>query len=92
MRKNERKLIKINSTGKDLLDWIGLGTGPNVDPYLARTNGGCLNGDLAECFKSRALQSLDEFFDQVRSFFLNLNLNLAKSVKIIFKKNSIGPK
>ncbi|KAF5290237.1 hypothetical protein FQA39_LY14791 [Lamprigera yunnana] len=50
--------------GKDLLDWIGLGTGPNVDPYLAQANGGCLNGDLAECFKSRALQSLDEFFNE----------------------------
>ncbi|KAK4875552.1 hypothetical protein RN001_011974 [Aquatica leii] len=50
--------------GKDLLDWIGLGTGPNVDPYLSRANEGCLNGDLAECFKSRALQSLDDFFNQ----------------------------
>ncbi|KAF5296742.1 hypothetical protein FQR65_LT10178 [Abscondita terminalis] len=62
-------MVALHSTGeerigKDLLDWIGLGTGPNVDPYLARTNEGCLGGDLAECFKSRALQSLDEFFDQ----------------------------
>ncbi|XP_049808641.1 uncharacterized protein LOC126251932 isoform X1 [Schistocerca nitens] len=42
-----------------LLDWIGLGTGPDTDPYLARANAACLNGDLAECFKSRALNSLD---------------------------------
>ncbi|XP_049862086.1 uncharacterized protein LOC126355745 isoform X3 [Schistocerca gregaria] len=42
-----------------LLDWIGLGTGPETDPYLARANAACLNGDLAECFKSRALNSLD---------------------------------
>ncbi|XP_011314606.1 uncharacterized protein [Fopius arisanus] len=50
--------------GKDLLDWIGLGTGQHVDPYLARINQACLNGDLAECFKSRALGSFSEFFDQ----------------------------
>ncbi|GLV32677.1 Osiris 2 [Carabus blaptoides fortunei] len=48
--------------GKDLLDWLGLGTGPDTDPYLSKTNSACLGGDLAECFKSRALGSLDEFF------------------------------
>lgn len=51
--------------GRNLLDWIGLGTGPETDPYLARTNAACLDGDLAECFKSRALASLDEFFEKV---------------------------
>lgn len=55
----------ISGVGRGLLDWIGLGTGPDTDPYLAKTNGACLNGDLAECFKSRALGSLDEFFDKV---------------------------
>lgn len=50
--------------GKDLLDLIGFGTGPNVDPYLASTNAACLTGDLAECFKSRALASMDDFFQQ----------------------------
>lgn len=50
--------------GKDLLDWIGFGTGSDTDPYLARANAACLNGDLSECFKSRALVSLDEFFDR----------------------------
>lgn len=55
--------------GKNLLDWIGLGTGENVDPYLAKLNTQCLNGDFAECFKSRALQTLDDFFDQVRIYY-----------------------
>ncbi|XP_050304581.1 uncharacterized protein LOC126742088 [Anthonomus grandis grandis] len=50
--------------GRNLLDWIGLGTGPDQDPYLAKTNAQCLNGDLASCFQSRALGSLDDFFNQ----------------------------
>uniref|UniRef100_A0A6E8VI65 Protein osiris 2 n=1 Tax=Anopheles coluzzii TaxID=1518534 RepID=A0A6E8VI65_ANOCL len=50
--------------GKNLFDFIGLGTGGNVDPYLARTNAQCLNGELAECFKSQALQTFGEFFDK----------------------------
>jgi Protein of unknown function (DUF1676) len=53
--------------GKNLLaDLIGLGTGPEIDPYLAQTNAQCLTGDLAECFKSRALSSMDDFFLQER--------------------------
>ncbi|XP_046384532.1 uncharacterized protein LOC124154694 [Ischnura elegans] len=48
--------------GKNLLNWLGLGTGPETDPYLAAANEQCLVGDLSECFKSRALSSLDEFF------------------------------
>ncbi|XP_053672219.1 uncharacterized protein LOC128722568 [Anopheles nili] len=50
--------------GKDLFDYVGLGTGPNVDPYLARTNSQCLRGELAECFKSQALNTFGEFFDR----------------------------
>ncbi|XP_076631068.1 DUF1676 domain-containing protein Osi2 [Colletes latitarsis] len=50
--------------GKGIFDWIGLGTGRNVDPYMAKTNKGCLNGDLAECFKSQALSYFTDFFDQ----------------------------
>ncbi|XP_052863712.1 uncharacterized protein LOC128270352 [Anopheles cruzii] len=50
--------------GKNLLDFIGLGTGGNVDPYLARTNAQCLNGELAECFKSQALNTFGEFFER----------------------------
>ncbi|KAK5644809.1 hypothetical protein RI129_006109 [Pyrocoelia pectoralis] len=67
----------VSRTGTDLLDWIGLGTGPDVDPYLAKTNAGCLNGDLAECFKSRALQSVDEFFNQ-RSYQLTENARILR--------------
>jgi len=48
--------------GNHLLEFIGLGTGQNVDPYLARSNANCLGGDLAECFKSQALTSFDDFF------------------------------
>ncbi|KAG5671905.1 hypothetical protein PVAND_002074 [Polypedilum vanderplanki] len=48
--------------GRHLLDFIGLGTGENIDPYLRRTNEKCLNGELAECFKSQALNSFDEIF------------------------------
>ncbi|XP_058813150.1 uncharacterized protein LOC131677380 [Topomyia yanbarensis] len=48
--------------GKHLLDFVGLGTGPNVDPYLGRTNAQCLNGELADCFKSQALNTFTEFF------------------------------
>lgn len=50
--------------GKHLLDFIGLGTGGNVDPYLARTNAQCLNGELADCFKSQALNTFTEFFSK----------------------------
>ncbi|XP_055524508.1 uncharacterized protein LOC129718112 [Wyeomyia smithii] len=48
--------------GKHLLDFVGLGTGPNVDPYLGRTNAQCLNGELADCFKSQALNTFTDFF------------------------------
>ena len=62
--------------GKDLLDWIGLGTGRHIDPYLARANEACLNGDFAECFKSRALNSFSDFFDQPE-------YSLSENVKVI---------
>ncbi|XP_015585610.1 uncharacterized protein LOC107263192 [Cephus cinctus] len=63
--------------GKDLFDWIGLGTGQNVDPYLSKTNRACLEGDLAECFKSRALQSFSEFFDRP-TYSLNENVRVIR--------------
>ncbi|KAL3268017.1 hypothetical protein HHI36_007150 [Cryptolaemus montrouzieri] len=50
--------------GRGLLDWIGLGTGADTDPYQARTNANCISGDLAECFKSRALSAFEEFFSK----------------------------
>lgn len=49
-------------SGRNLFDFIGLGTGGSVDPFLRRTNEKCLNGELAECFKSQALNSFDEIF------------------------------
>ncbi|XP_069679314.1 uncharacterized protein Osi2 isoform X2 [Periplaneta americana] len=63
--------------GKNLLDWIGFGTGSDTDPYLARANSECLNGDLSECFKSRALSSLDEFFDK-ESYTLTENARMVR--------------
>lgn len=58
----------VSFLGRDLLDWIGLGIGPEKDPYVAKTNSDCINGDLAECFKSRALTSFEEFFDKVINY------------------------
>ncbi|XP_046610954.1 uncharacterized protein LOC124300678 [Neodiprion virginianus] len=76
--------------GKDLLDWIGLGAGPNVDPFLARTNTACLNGDLAECFKSRALNSLSEFFDQ-QEYNLNGNVRVVRMSRDVVREVSRQP-
>lgn len=50
--------------GKHLLDFVGLGTGNNVDPFIAQVNGKCLNGDLSECFKSQALNTFNDFFNK----------------------------
>lgn len=50
--------------GKHLLDFVGLGTGGNTDPYLAKTNANCLNGELAECFKSQAIGTFTDFFNK----------------------------
>jgi hypothetical protein len=54
--------IEGRQSGRHLFDFIGLGTGNNIDPYLRKTNEKCLNGELAECFKSQALNSVDEVF------------------------------
>ncbi|XP_044271477.1 uncharacterized protein LOC123015666 [Tribolium madens] len=61
---DERSFRQPEAEDRTILDWIGLGTGPDTDPYLAKTNAACLEGDLAECFKSRALASLDDFFNK----------------------------
>lgn len=58
----QQPLVEGNRQGKNLLDFVGLGTGSNVDPYVAKTNNNCLTGDLAECFKSQALGSFNDFF------------------------------
>lgn len=52
--------IEGRQSPRHLLDYIGLGTGNNIDPYLRKTNEKCLNGELAECFKSQALNTVDE--------------------------------
>ncbi|OXU21776.1 hypothetical protein TSAR_009593 [Trichomalopsis sarcophagae] len=76
--------------GKDLLDWIGLGTGHHVDPYLARINEGCLNGDFAECFKSRALNTFSDFFDQ-DLYNLNDNVKVIRMPRDVVKEVSRQP-
>lgn len=38
------------------------GLGNDNDPYLSKTNGNCLGGDLSECFKTQALNTFDEIF------------------------------
>lgn len=43
-----------------LLSIFGLGN--DNDPYLSKTNGKCLGGDLSECFKTQALNTFDEIF------------------------------
>jgi hypothetical protein len=52
------------NSGRNLFDFIGLGTGGNVDPFIRKMNEKCLNGDLAECFKSQALNSFDDIFQR----------------------------
>lgn len=48
--------------GRNLFDFVGLGTGNAVDPFLRKTNEKCLNGELSECFKSQALNTFDDLF------------------------------
>ncbi|XP_011703616.1 PREDICTED: uncharacterized protein LOC105459363 [Wasmannia auropunctata] len=62
---------------EDLFNYIGLGTGQNVDPYLAKVNERCLTGDFAECFKSRALNYFSDFFDHAE-YSLNDNIRIKR--------------
>lgn len=84
--------IPYNKTrqGKGLFDWIGLGTGRNVDPYIAKTNKGCLNGDLAECFKSQALGYFSDFFDQPQ-YNLNDYVKVVRMSRDVVKEVSRQP-
>lgn len=54
--------IEGRQTARHLFDFVGLGTGNQIDPFLRKTNEKCLNGELAECFKSQALNTFDDFF------------------------------
>lgn len=56
--------------GRNLLNWINSFTDADTDPYLSRANAACLEGDLSECFKSKAMSSLDDFFTK-DSYMLN---------------------
>lgn len=56
--------IEGRQSGRHLFDFVGLGTGSQVDPFLRKTNEKCLNGELSECFKSQALNSFDDFFQR----------------------------
>lgn len=59
---NPHELIEGRQSARHLFDFVGLGTGGQVDPFLRKTNEKCLNGELAECFKSQALNTFDDFF------------------------------
>lgn len=54
--------IEGRQSGRNLFDFVGLGTGNSVDPFLRKTNEKCLNGELSECFKSQALNTFDDLF------------------------------
>lgn len=56
--------IEGRQSARHLFDFVGLGTGNQVDPFLRKTNEKCLNGELSECFKSQALNTFDEFFQR----------------------------
>ena len=59
---SELPQVEGRQSARHLFDFVGLGTGNQVDPFLRRTNEKCLNGELAECFKSQALNTFDDFF------------------------------
>lgn len=70
----------INGTardGRNLLSWISSFTDTDADPYLAKANAACLEGDLSECFKAKALSSLDDFFVK-ESITLNDNTQILR--------------
>lgn len=54
--------VEGRQSARHLFDFVGLGTGNNVDPFLRKTNEKCLNGELSECFKSQALNTFDDLF------------------------------
>lgn len=66
-----------NRDGKNLFDFLGFTIDGNTDPYLLKANAACREGDLSECFKSKALSSLDDFF-QKESYVLNDNAKIVR--------------
>lgn len=66
-----------NRSGKNLFNWLGSFAEEDADPYLASANGACLQGDMTECFKARALSGLGDFF--VRDAYrLNENVRVIR--------------
>ncbi|XP_065212754.1 uncharacterized protein Osi2 [Planococcus citri] len=63
--------------GRNLFNWISSFTDTDADPYLAKANAVCLEGDLSECFKAKALSGLDEFFTK-ESYSLNDNARIIR--------------
>ena len=65
---------------KNLLEWTIFNTRNEADPYLSRVNLDCISGDLSECFKLKALSSLDDFFDR-DAYWLNDNAKVVRMPK-----------
>lgn len=63
--------------GKNLFNWLGSFADEDGDPYLTAANGACLQGDMTECFKARALSGLDEFFIR-DAYRLNENVRVIR--------------
>lgn len=62
---------------KNLFNWLGSFADEDADPYLSSANGACLQGDMAECFKARALSGLGDFFGR-DSYRLNDNVRVIR--------------
>ncbi|XP_050422211.1 uncharacterized protein LOC126834381 [Adelges cooleyi] len=81
-----------NRSGKTLFNLLDSSAGP----YQAAANGACLQGDMVECFKAKALSRFDEFFvedayrlnDNVRMIHLQPDHNEYWSSRTL--KHSIG--
>ncbi|XP_022196018.1 uncharacterized protein LOC111053435 [Nilaparvata lugens] len=76
--------------GKNLLQWLGIEEPPDADPYLARANQLCLEGDLYECFKHRVLSTFDEFLLQDK-YNLTENVRLVRMPKEELRRLATEP-
>ncbi|KAI5714176.1 hypothetical protein M8J76_012275 [Diaphorina citri] len=69
--------------GKHLFNWLDDIVTPERDPYIKKLNDGCLEGNLYECFKWKALSNLESFFNYDQ-YGLNENTKVIK----IFRETS----
>lgn len=60
----EPVVVEERRNGRNLLDFIGLGGGAQLDPYQIKLQQLCVNGEFSECFKLQAINSLGDFFVQ----------------------------